>query len=79
MNGIPQAVEDWIKSQEKPFTIFFTPERDIVFVWGDNPWKKFIEFDPNSLYGLLDPKRYPGSLLDPATFEKYSPDTESDS
>jgi hypothetical protein len=58
MTGIPQEVEDWIKSQEKLFTIFFTPEKDIVFVWGDKPWKAFIEFKPENLTGLLNPAIY---------------------
>jgi hypothetical protein len=58
MNGIPQEVEDWIKSQGKPFTIFFTPEKEIVFVWGDGPWRDFTRFRPEDLTGLLDPRRY---------------------
>jgi len=63
MNGIPQEVEDWIKSHDRPFTIFFTPEKEIVFVWGDGPWKNLTGYHPEDLRGMLDPRRY--NYMDP--------------
>ena len=58
MNAIPPHVEDWIKSQDRPFTIFYTPEKEIVLVLGEKPWRDWTKFDPTNLPGLLNPKTY---------------------
>lgn len=64
MKGIPEEVEDWIKSLNKPFTIFFTPRGDLVFVSGEGPREAYRNYKGNIPYlpGLLNPAIY---LTDP--------------
>lgn len=38
---VPEAVKEWIESQEPPFTIFVTPSKDIILVYGEGPWEAY--------------------------------------
>ena len=57
MTGFPNGLEDWLRKQDGPFTIFFNAAKEIVFVWGEGPWDAYQKRKINSapeLPGLLN-------------------------